>query len=397
MAQYITPNNVVTYIQMNPATTIDKFDPHNSKQRYLRIKSQLAEGIPELPQETSSLLYAFLQDMEIGINVSSTYKKGSRSYIRLLSVYIRLKSLFSKFHEQGVFDITQLKEEDIIALLSKIEHGEIRRDDGKLYKSSADYLQDFKVFWHWYIRVQRKKSITIEDITQHIAASKKDPDFVYITLDELITFFFPEMTFEEKTLSLFLFDTIMRAPTEVSNIRVSDIYNDFKEVKIRDECSKTYGRTISLHLSSEMLKTYIETKCLQPNDYIFKFSHVYFNRKLKKIAYKKFGNTPTLGGKLYKDITGYAFRHSGAIHWRKTKYKSNIDALMYRGGWSDLSILNYYTRRIGMSDLKTNEQEQQAQSQSLDSQNLYRMIEKQSAQIEQLTAMLIKQQALPQL
>jgi hypothetical protein len=31
-------------------------------------------------------------------------------------------------------------------------------------------------------------------------------------------------------------------------------------------------------------------------------------------------------------------------------YKTKIDALMYRGGWSNLSTLNYYTKKIGMRD-----------------------------------------------
>lgn len=397
MAQDIKVPTMITYIQMDPSTSVDKIDPYKNREKYLRLKRQFLEGHLNIPSSAGKLLFAFLDDMEKGINLSSNYKKGSRSYIRIVAAFSRLKSLFNLFQQQGIDDITKLKEEDIVSLLSKIEHGEIRKADGKVYRCSKDFLCDLKVFWHWYMRINKKNKINIEDITQHISVRPHKPNFVYFTLDDLLNFIFPELNFEEKTLCLFLFDTIMRAPTEVSNIRVSDIYNDFKEVKIRDEVSKTYGRTVTLHLSSEMLKTYIETKCLQPTDYVFKFSYDYFRRKLQKIAKKKFGTTMTKGGEPYSHLSLYDFRHSGAIHWRLTKYKNNIDALMYRGGWSNLEMLNYYTRVIGMSDIKTTEFEQQQQSSSLDQQSLYRLIEKQSSQIEQLTAMLIRQQALPNL
>ena len=48
----------------------------------------------------------------------------------------------------------------------------------------------------------------------------------------------------------------------------------------------------------------------------------------------------TKGGKKYSQLTMYDFRHSGACHWRTGAYKTKIDALMYRGGWNNLTRLN---------------------------------------------------------
>ena len=121
-------------------------------------------------------------------------------------------------------------------------------------------------------------------------------------------------------------------------------------VSIREETSKTFGRTIKLLLCSEELKKYIGRNNLNDNDFLFNFSTPIFNKKLKRVAKEIFGDKMTKGGKKYSQLTMYDFRHSGACHWRTGAYKTKIDALMYRGGWNNLTRLNYYTKKIGMKD-----------------------------------------------
>ena len=50
---------------------------------------------------------------------------------------------------------------------------------------------------------------------------------------------------------MFLFDSGIRSPTELMNVKVSDLFNDFKELNIREEISKTFGRRIKLMICSE--------------------------------------------------------------------------------------------------------------------------------------------------
>lgn len=73
---------------------------------------------------------------------------------------------------------------------------------------------------------------------------------------------------------------------------------------------------------------------------------------MQKIAEQLFGNRISEGGELYKNITLYDLRHSGAVHLRilahKTK-KISIDALRQRGGWVDFDMVNYYTRFLGLT------------------------------------------------
>jgi len=132
------------------------------------------------------------------------------------------------------------------------------------------------------------------------------------------------------------------------NLKKNDFSNDCKNLNIRNEISKTYGRSIKILLSSEALLDYL--KDFDENDFVFKFSSPLLNRKLKRVVVKLFGDKKTLGGKKFSEISLYDFRHSGACFWRKGAYHQKIDALMYRGGWSDLRILNYYTKKLGMKD-----------------------------------------------
>jgi hypothetical protein len=103
-------------------------------------------------------------------------------------------------------------------------------------------------------------------------------------------------------------------------------------------------------LCKDALFSYVNEKKLQPTDFLFTFSYRNFTKKLKKVARQVFGEVMTKGGYAFSELSMYDFRHSGACHWRLGAYRSKIDALMYRGGWSNLEMLNYYTKRLGMKD-----------------------------------------------
>lgn len=60
---------------------------------------------------------------------------------------------------------------------------------------------------------------------------------------------------------MFLYDTGIRAPGELRNIKVSDLQNNGKELAIRDEISKTFGRRIKLMLSAKIRKLEVIPNC----------------------------------------------------------------------------------------------------------------------------------------
>jgi hypothetical protein len=135
-----------------------KIDPYKHKEKYLKWKERVKNGIPEMSRENSNLILQYLNDMERGVNIAQGSVKGARSYIRLNSLKTRmvflLKQMESKF---GVSDAGSLTEEQILDFFSAMRSGELRTRDGRRYKSVSDYAKIFKAFWHWYQKASKKQ------------------------------------------------------------------------------------------------------------------------------------------------------------------------------------------------------------------------------------------------
>lgn len=326
-----------------------KLDPYNLQKTFEDWKTDSVDGVEGLNKIHSKLLLEYLLDMEQGQNIARGSKKGARSYTRLNALRIKLIQLLKYLEARKINDVRKISEKNITLFFDDMRKGVIKKVNGDIYKSVGDYVKDFKSFWHWHMKIHKKNGIEIKDITEDLDTSKEENTFVYFTkeeMDKMMPYFKPQ----EQTMMLFMFDTIIRSPTELMNVKVSDLTQDYSELAIRQETSKTYGRTIKLLLCKDALILHVKNNNLKPNDYVFKFSHPLFNKKLKKVAVQLFDGRMTKGGKPFSDLSVYDFRHSGACHWRLGAYRSKIDALMYRGGWSNLEMLNYYTKKLGMKD-----------------------------------------------
>jgi integrase len=336
-----------------------KRDLRNDEARYnIWLKEVQKIGILNLTKQNSDLIIQHIEDMEAGRNINRRSKTGRRGYNTLNTRKSWLITIFKNLEKRGIKDITKITEKQIHDFFDAVKKGIIKKQNGGIYgKSVRDQIKAFRALWNWYMKAQRKlynetngkKGKLIIDITEELSADKNGDDFVYFTLEQLKQMM-PYFSKEEQVRLLFMFDTIIRSPTELMNVKVSDIHDDFEQLTIRDEVAKTYGRTIKLLLCSEELKKYVERNELKQDDYLFNFIPSNFNKKLKQVSEKILGTGMSKGGESYHKISLYDFRHSGACHWRLGAYKTKIDALMYRGGWSNLSTLNYYTKKIGMRD-----------------------------------------------
>ncbi|MBU0466922.1 MAG: hypothetical protein KKF39_04595, partial [Nanoarchaeota archaeon] len=132
------------------------------------------------------------------------------------------------------------------------------------------------------------------------------------------------------------------------NVKVSDFFSNFKEVHIRDEISKTFGRRIKLMLCSELVKEHAAENKLQQEDYIFPIKPFTVNKYLKRVAKRVFGDVPSQAGQKYSDLTLYDFRHISCCYWLP-RYKSE-SALKYRFGWKKSEKIHYYSELLGMKD-----------------------------------------------
>lgn len=323
-------------------------DSHGTEARYKKWRKSI-KRVKGLSEEQSKVIIQYLDDLEEGRNVAKGVKKGKRSYSRIYANLIKLRFIFRLFKKRKIVNL-KIKEDDVLKFFTDMRNGKIKKQDGQEFKSTGDYAKTFVGFWHWYQRYQKKKGKIIEDITTDLDTSRGEENtFVYFTKEDLEKSL-KHFTKAEALMLLFMFDSIIRFPKELQNIRRQDITetDGYTWLNIRDETSKTYGRRFKLLLCADKLKEYI--KDLEPTDFVFNVSPPMFNQKLKKVFVKVLENKMTLGGKKTSEISGYDVRHSGACHWRKGAYNTKIDALMYRGGWTDLRILNYYTKKLGMKD-----------------------------------------------
>jgi len=330
-----------------------KIDPYKHEQRYFNWKAKLNGFIPNISKTNSKTILAYISDMENGINISSISKKDSRSYSRLNNLRQRLSSFCIKLEKMyKLDDITKITEEQLFDFFGKIRNGKIKTEKGQSYKSVGDYIKVFKAFWHWHQKVMRKKGIKVDDITIDLDSSSEKPKWVY--LDEkqfrkLCSF----AKYEIKVLMMFLFDSGIRSPTELMNIKVSDLYEDCKKLNIRDEISKTFGRKINLMLCSDLLKEYIKNKELKQGDQLFPINPSTTNKYLKNLSKKVFGDKESPAGERYCNLTMYDFRHISCCYWLP-RYKSE-SALKYRFGWKKSDKIHYYSELLGMKDTITEE------------------------------------------
>ena len=327
-----------------------KIDPYNHEGSLTRWKDKVREfgGIPDISRQNSEIILKYLTDMELGINTSVSSKKGSRSFIRLNTIRLRLGFLAKRFNEiLGVDDMTNLTEQQVCSFFVDMRKGVIKRQDGRRYRATRDFVKTFKAFWHWHQKVSKKAGKEVEDITTYLDSSRDKPEWVYLNEDQVRTFA-DNCTLKYKTIVMFLFDTGIRAPTELMNIKVSDLSHDFKELNIRDEISKTFGRRIKLMICSQLVKRYVKENKLIADDFLFKFSPYVVNRYLKRLAKKLFGDEKSLAGQKYSDLTMYDFRHCSCCYWLP-RYKSE-SALKYRFGWKKSDKIHYYSELLGMKD-----------------------------------------------
>lgn len=327
-----------------------KIDPYKHKERFATWKEKIKENpyIDGISKKNSELIIKYILDMEIGLNVSNFSAKGSRSPTRLNNLKQRMIFMTKKMEElYDLKDITLIQEEQIMEFFYKMRSGEITRIDGKVYASVVDFVKIFKAFWHWYIKIKQKEKIEIFDVTRDLDTSKSKPKWVYLNEKEIIKLS-ENAKYDYRVLILFLFETGIRAPTELINIKVGDFSEDFKELNIRDEISKTFGRRMKIMHYSELIKEYVLRKGLKQEDYIFSISQKRANEYLKRLAKKFFGDEISKGGEKFSKLTMYDLRHCSCCYWLPI-YKSE-SALKYRFGWKKSDKIHYYSELLGMKD-----------------------------------------------
>lgn len=315
-------------------------DLYNSQENYENWTKKSKKGIEDISKINSNLLLKFLNDMFLGLNVGRSSKKGARSFIRLNALRVRLMFIIKQLESRGIKDINKTTPEQLHKLFSDMRTGVLKTNKGTAYKSTGDYIKIFKVFWHWLMRSNEN----LKDITYDLDVRGEKAKFVYFTKEDF-DLLVKKAPFDIKPVLSLLFDCGCRV-TELMNIKVSDFLNDFKELNIREETSKTFGRRIKLMLCSEQIKQYVKKLELKQNDFFVRMNNVVINRHLRELGKQVIPEKTK-----EKNLTLYDFRHSSACFWLP-KYKSE-SALKYRFGWKKSDMIHYYTELLGMKDTIT--------------------------------------------
>jgi len=287
----------------------------------------------DLTQENSKLFVDYFR--YLGQTKSKGYAQRNRT---------KIKSIFKGLQNKGIKVISKVTEKEVADYFFAWTKNH-----------SVDYVKRFTAFWNWYKKENRRNGIIVQDIILEVKDFKNgttnESNFVWLNKNEFDKFrsYFDK---DKQTILLFCFDTIIRFPTEISSLKVENIFEKNGEVwvDIPKNISKTIGRKFNLVYSGEAILKYIKEKKLNPDDYLFNFSSFMLNKEMKKIAKQIFGDKKSEGGEFYKNITGYDLRHSGAIHFRQLFQKTgqSLDLLRERGGWSDFKMIDYYTKRLGL-------------------------------------------------
>ena len=290
-----------------------------------------------VPKETKSEILRFVDDLALGkVNKGKRiYDSGQEKYLEMLKVPLNYLNKSTK----------QLKVNDIERFEKALNTNTIQsRLKGKPYAhaTKVDIRKALKVFLRW--RLGEAKMIKLVGWLD-TRNQEKTPD--YLTEIEIEKLLKACATAKQRFLIALLFDTGARAE-EFLNIRYEDIHlpvgkENFVKIALKQEYSKTLGRTISLYWrhSLEVAQDYLRERIMdgiKADEPVFKDRYDAMRMYLHRLGLRV----------LNKHIHPHLFRHSSATYYAT---KLNRQELCYRYGWRFSSNMpDIYISRAGMEN-----------------------------------------------
>ena len=278
----------------------------------------------------------FFRDYELG---KITGRRGTNPEATLFRYLCYLKV--------GIENLKGETEQDVEMLLEDLLKDKIRYKGNRPYgiRSKKDILKLLSRYLEW--KLPSNKAIKLCKILG-IRIDAKRGDIEYLT-DEEVDQLFKACNFNSKRFMIAVLASGGMRAEEFHNVRFSDIKvpegkENFVKITIRNNFSKTEGRTISLY-DKRCLKTVKDflneriSEGIKPEDPVFNITY-YANRKWIK----------NLGRKvLDKSVYYHIFRHTAAT---KLASKMNRQQLCIYFGWKFNSPMpDIYIQRAGV-DMK---------------------------------------------
>jgi len=309
----------------------------------------------------------FFNDYSIG---KITGKRGSSPEGNLLRNLYFLKVGLENLKSETLKGVEQFLE-DLLKDKIKAYNQQTKKYDGKPYvlRSKKAILKILSVFLKW-----DGKDALCRPLELNITTKKND--FNILSEEEIIKLLENTEPLDKKFLLIVLASSGMRAE-EFHNVRFSDITapegkDNFVKITIKNQYSKTQGRTINLYdkRASGIVKKYLSKRIsegIKPDEPVFPLTYQgtskWLSRNGKKI--------------LNKSIHYHLFRHTSATNLAS---KMNRQQLCIYFGWKFSSPMpDLYIQRAGVNMDDVDNKFSSSQIEELEDK-----IEKQNKNIEKL-------------
>lgn len=307
----------------------------------LQSRLNLIEEKWKVPNSVKKDMFNFLEDLGLG-----KVNRGKRASERTRVKYITLLKVSLEFFNKPISKIT---EKDIEKFDKKLSSGKMVNQKQKdySYNSKVEIKRALKVFLKW--KIGEKKTL---DIAGWLDTREKNKTPDYLKESEIEKLYKNCKNNEERYIIAVLFDTGARAE-EFFNIRYEDVElpeqeGYFPKITLKEEYSKTQGRTISLYwkYSLEAVRDFVkerEKEGIKSDETLINKTYdglrVFLSRFGKKILNKK--------------LHFHLFRHSSATYYAS---RLNRQQLCYRYGWKFSSDMpDVYISRAGMNNKELDE------------------------------------------
>ena len=294
-----------------------------------------------VPEKVKKELRIFLNDLGRG-KVNKGVQVSERTQVKYISLLRSPLIYFSK-------PIEKITKKDLEKYDDDLSKDKLISEKKKPFSLNMkkDIRIALRVLLRWKFGETKANEITDFFDTRDI---KKTPDYLKET--EIEKLYKACKTDEERYIIAVLFDSGARAE-EFINLRYEDIElpdknNNFPKITIKEEYSKTDGRTISLywHNSAEAITDFVRERIKQgikTNEPIITMTYDAVRFFISRLSQRV----------LKKPLHLHLLRHSSATHYAT---KLNRQQLCYRYGWKFSSDMpDVYISRAGMNNKEIDE------------------------------------------
>lgn len=309
----------------------------------------------KIPRSVKLELLRFLDDLALG-KVNRGNKISAERQLKYLNGLHRPLEFFNK-------PTGRLTIRDIERFEKALGSGQLGTNKtGRVYahNTQVEMRRLLKIFLRWCLGTERAAALTNWLDTRY---RPKTPD--YLSEAEIENLYLHCRTAQQRFLIAVLFDTGARAE-EFHNIRYEDIClpegkDNFVKVALKEEYSKTLGRTIALYWkhAAEAVQEYLSERIaagIKPTDPVFSGNYSATRKYLQRLG----------ASVLNRPVHYHLFRHSSSTYYAT---KLNRQELCYRYGWKFSSDMpDIYISRAGMESKALDEKFTQTELSALKSE-----------------------------